>query len=62
MMRLKRMEQDAEGMTDARPTLVDVEGAIQAVLIGYSRVTIERLSSEQVMFGGEWKAKWNLFE
>jgi hypothetical protein len=33
--------------------LVDIEGALQDVLIGYSRVPLANLSSKQITFGGE---------
>jgi hypothetical protein len=33
--------------------LVDIEGALRDVLIGYSRVPLANLASKQITFGGE---------
>ena len=38
---------------DDRPVIVDFDGAISEILIGYSRVPVERLNSPQIVFGGE---------
>ena len=40
--------------------LVDIEGALQDVLIGYSRVPLANLASKQITFGGEYNDKRNV--
>ncbi len=39
--------------------LVDIDGALNDVLIGYSRVPLANLSSKQITFGSECDVKSN---
>jgi hypothetical protein len=45
---------DEDDKNSELPLLIDVDAAVNDVLIGYSRVPLERLNSPQIMFGGEW--------
>lgn len=43
-----------DAAVDNRPLLVDIEGVINEILIGYSRVPVERLDLSQI--GGECRS------
>lgn len=55
MTRMCAKKSTAKEMND-RPLLVDIEGAASDILIGYSRVPLERLCSPQIRFGGEYES------
>ena len=46
-------------VSEELPILVDIKGALQDVLIGYSRVLLGNLVSKQITFGGEWNNEYN---